>query len=158
MTPVADQSKTKDSNDTPPIPDASAGYKRARESSSEKTSSCSDEPRSKKACLADDDNSDSSYGSHGIDWDDIIRQESPSIASGPSQLTWNFEAHTSPRDSPANGVSQGDIGVSSSGNSPENDSDNDLDNEGVELRDNNSDYSEEEQLSYSSGSTEEDFE
>lgn len=158
LTPVTNQSKTKDYNHTSPIADASAEYKRARESSSEKTSSCSDKPRDKRARLDDDDNSDSSYGSYGIDWDKIPRQKSPLIASGPSQPTWNDEAHTSPRDSAMNGVTQGDSGVSSSGNSPENDSDNGLNNEGVEFWDNNSDDSEEEQLLDSSDSSEEDSE
>ncbi|KAJ5531442.1 hypothetical protein N7527_004835 [Penicillium freii] len=127
--------------------------RRGRENSPEESSSGPDKPRSKRARRVDDDNSISSYGSEF--WREVsTRQESPRNALGPSQPSWNTEGHRSPRDSPANRVSQSDNSVSSSGNDPENDSDN----EGVELWDNNSDSLEDEQLSDSSSSSEEDSE
>ncbi|KAJ5401324.1 uncharacterized protein N7487_007220 [Penicillium crustosum] len=98
----------------------------------------------------DDDTSfcfDGDEYSSGVD----TRQESPRNSLGQSQSTWDTEVHGSPRDSsPANGVSQSDIGVSSS--------ENDSDDEGVGSWDNNSDSLEDEQLLDSFSSSEEDSE
>ncbi|KAJ5593071.1 hypothetical protein N7537_009975 [Penicillium hordei] len=134
------------------MPSGLAGYRRARDDSSDESSSFSDKHRIKRARQDDDSDSFSSWGSDV--WREVVLTEERSRnAPESSQLTRNKEDHEFTQDRLVSRESQGDKDSSSEESSEES-----SENEGVELTDNDSDSLGDKQLSVSFDSSEEDLE